>query len=221
MNTLMRIPSAASIALTGGLLVFHVCQGQALVSSFTGGGWTAPISGYTIGYAFTVGNDPIAVNQLGVWDQNDDGLIVAHDVGIWDSLEQLLAEVSVPSGTGASLQGGFRYQSLAPVTLSANTVYYIGALYPSADNDLVALETTAYTGPALALGDAAFSPFSASPTLAFPGNFTSKPNDGYFGPNAIYTVIPEPRASAAVLGLGLPALAACLRWRLHPIRDLV
>ena len=82
----------------------------------------------TIGYAFTTGQTALIVTSLGMWDENEDGFSSAVDVGLWDINGNLLGLVNVPSGTGGTLVGEFRYTDLASaVTLDANTDYVLGA----------------------------------------------------------------------------------------------
>src|SRR6266850_1927080 len=77
--------------------------------------------GYTSGTEFTVGSQPLSVAQLGAYDAGANGLVESHDVGLWDSANTLLGSVTVPSGTGATLAGTYRYTALAtPVILLAN-----------------------------------------------------------------------------------------------------
>ncbi|MEI6676147.1 MAG: InlB B-repeat-containing protein [Verrucomicrobiota bacterium] len=98
---------------------------------------------YTIGYSFTVGASDYTVNALGVEDDNDngdggfgDGLKVHHVVAIWDANGTQLATADVPSGKRARFSNGFRYAKLnAPLTLSANTTYFIGTLLGGAGQD--------------------------------------------------------------------------------------
>src|SRR4051812_40535085 len=89
----------------------------------------------TAGYGFTVGSSPLQVITLGVWDLGADGLTNTHQVGLWTNSGTLLAMVEVPSGTGGTLQGEFRYANLSsPVTLTAHETYVLGASYSSRDD---------------------------------------------------------------------------------------
>ncbi|MCB9509099.1 MAG: T9SS type A sorting domain-containing protein [Deferribacteres bacterium] len=85
----------------------------------------------TLGWSFTVGAADIVVSHLGIYDSGNDGLLTAHDVGIWTSDgATLVASVSIPSGTSATLISGCRYVNITPVTLQAGQTYVIGAYYP-------------------------------------------------------------------------------------------
>src|SRR5690242_17067024 len=69
------------------------------------------------------------VTALGLWDQGEDGLNFAHDIGIWDSSQQLLALTTVPAATTGTLVDGFRYTPISQVSLTAGQSYVIGAFY--------------------------------------------------------------------------------------------
>jgi len=101
--------------------------------------------GGTVGVRFTVGDAPIQVTSLGLWDgpnpggSEGDGLEVGTEVGLWNDSQVLLASVSIAQGTaGSQVDGSSAYcafESLTtPVTLSANTNYRVGALYSENGN---------------------------------------------------------------------------------------
>jgi hypothetical protein len=56
---------------------------------------------FTVGYEFTV-SQAITVESLGFLDEGSDGLVTAHDVGIFDLCGTLRASGTVVSGTGAN-----------------------------------------------------------------------------------------------------------------------
>ncbi len=90
---------------------------------------TPPAAPAPAGYAFSdVLESGLFATHLGIWDAGSDGLSVAHDVGLWDSLGVLVASVTVPGGTAASLVDGFRYADIADVALSTGR-YTVGALF--------------------------------------------------------------------------------------------
>ncbi len=160
----------------------------------------------TYGYEFTVGSQDISVNALGVWDPSlGVGLIDSHDVGLWDELGNLLTSVTIPSGNLSTLSAsGFWYEPISgSLTLSANATYVLGAKYPlwapSMDTGVIFATTT--SDPEITLGDARRT---STMTFAFPDIILGSLNDGYFGPNLDYTVVPEPN-TIAILGLGLLA----------------
>jgi hypothetical protein len=86
---------------------------------------------YGSGFAIVGGTDRV-VTMLGVWDQDSDGLITTHDVGLWqlgDGKWDLIASATVPAGTDAPLIDGFRYVPIQETTLRNNHGYRVGALY--------------------------------------------------------------------------------------------
>jgi hypothetical protein len=161
----------------------------------------------TFGYSFTVGSQAVSVSSLGVYDTSPGavGLTMSHDVGLWDNSGTLLGSVTIPSGNSATLSAaGFRYESISggPVVLAANTTYRLGAQYNVDDTDMGLSSAAITVGPDISYGTA-YEAFSF--TLAFPNLGIPSADPGFFGPNAEYTLVPEPRAGL-VLGLGLAAL---------------
>lgn len=79
------------------------------------------------------------VTQLGVFDAAADGLVNAHQVGLWRTDGTLLTSATVPAGTAAPLIGGFRWVSISWVFIPyALGDYRIGAQYSADDADLFA-----------------------------------------------------------------------------------
>src|SRR5512133_1412902 len=81
----------------------------------------------TKGWAFTI-SSPVFVTQLGLWDQGNNGLNASHVVTIWTSTGTLMAQTTIPSGTGATLIDGVRYVSITSVLLPVGS-YTIGGLH--------------------------------------------------------------------------------------------
>ncbi len=146
---------------------------------------------YTLAYKFTVGDSPITVTKLGVFDYGADGLIDSHDVAIWEEGNtNAVARVTVATNSPAEgpIIGGsncFRYEPVSEVTLYANTSYRIGAYYHKLTGgyDLHARngsETVSdritYDGPCLK-GDV-----DLDRGLAYPDGASTR-SSGYFGPN--------------------------------------
>ena len=80
----------------------------------------APVVGLTI-----VGGDV----SLGVYDHLGNGLIDRHEVGLWNAGGTLLASTTVKAGVASVLDGGFRYEDIAPVALASGQTYYVAALF--------------------------------------------------------------------------------------------
>jgi hypothetical protein len=180
--------------------------------SFTGGTPTSDFPNRTLGYAFSTGQNPYTIRTMGIWDQGGNGLAGSHQVGIWNSAgTSLLATAVIPAGTSANLDDGFRYVSITPVTLPANSGFLAGAFTGSA-GDAVIRFTTATTVPEITLGSTRFDPGPP-----FSGVFTAPTStqgttfdDGYFGLN-FNGVVPEP-GSMGLIAVGF-SVAALLRRR--------
>jgi len=79
--------------------------------------------GFTsLGYSF-VANVATNVVSLGVWDQDSDGLLGSHEVGLWASDRTLLASTVVGAGNAGILDSGFRFTDISPVPLTAGQNY--------------------------------------------------------------------------------------------------
>jgi hypothetical protein len=147
-----------------------------------------------------VGNDgffftpttAISVTSLGYVDC---GFSVGHDVGLYDvSTSTLLWSTTV---TGSStLDSGFRYDLITPVSLTAGNEYAVVGTQVTADSNWTAGS----------LGVAAEITFNGyfydyNPTLDLPA---TPYGTAYFGPNFQYVVVPEPTSVGCfLLGLGV------------------
>ncbi len=167
-------------------------------------GWRSFIGtspGATAGWSFEVGGRDLTVITLGIFDDNGDGLLSAHRTGIWNSGGELLADVTVPGGTEGALSGGYRYTPVAPLTLTAGSVYTVGAFYEGGGNEAVnILSSQTFSAEVTYLQSRQsqqFTPFT------FPG-LNAGVSQGVFGPNFQFIPVPEP--SSALIGLGAAAL---------------
>ena len=171
----------------------------------------------TVGYAFTVKQDPLSVHRLGVYDVMGDGLDSMNIIGLWGEGGGLLASAILPSGRSAPLESGFRWFDLStPVLLSANTTYRLGAQ--------ANLETRAsgfVTDP--------ISPYvnlvgavrnNQQQNFTYPG---SAPFSGQaiVGPNMAFTVVPEPSVVHLVAATAIALVASRFLKKLVPRRRRV
>jgi hypothetical protein len=87
----------------------------------------APIahdSQLSLGFVFTT-NEEIRVTSLGYYDENQDGFLADHEVGIFDGNGNLLVSTVLAAGSGSTLQGHYRYQAITPFVLTAGSSFTI------------------------------------------------------------------------------------------------
>ncbi|MFT6953822.1 MAG: PKD repeat protein [Glaciecola sp.] len=93
------------------------------------------------GYEFTP-TENVTVTALGVYDLAGctfrpapcaDGLLDAHEVGIWTDTGNLLAAATVPAGISGERIGQFRYINIVSQELTAGQSYIVASLNPARD----------------------------------------------------------------------------------------
>lgn len=161
----------------------------------------------TLGWDFVALTD-MSVTHLGILDTGGmlglgDGLAESHQVGLWSSTGSLLASVIIPAGVGADEVGGFRFASIAPVSLFAGTSYVVGAHYLTSadglgDDGINGWEFT--FDPSISSVDRRVN---FTPGFGYPADvFSAVPA---IGPNFMFTPVPVPAAvwlfGSGVLGL--------------------
>jgi len=137
----------------------------------------------TAGWEFTVADD-FAVGSLGIFDLDDDGLYLSHEVGIWNSGELVLS-ATVPAGTETLLIDQFRYVEIDPFWLTLGETYVIGAI--SLGDQCVGNNSSARitTIPSVTYERTLISPTDSGFSLP-----TIEGEYYLFGPN--FLVVPEP-----------------------------
>jgi Domain of unknown function (DUF4082) len=167
----------------------------------------------TVGFKFTA-NKNLTVNALGFYDDNQDGLITSHDVGIYDLSGTLLTSTSVASGTNVGLDGKFRYSSISSFNLNSGQSYIIAGLANGQDGYTYGNVGSTIQGltidPAISISPLA-SLFLYAPNFTFPTeNFGY---DLYPMVNFKYDLpsqVPLP-AAFPLLGIGLAFLGGMQR----------
>jgi hypothetical protein len=214
------VPAIILLVLTI-VLVTEASAAPIPAVSFTGSTSTTAVNSccpQSLGWEFTV-SAPIQVTHLGVYDDDLDGLLFAHDVAIWSTagsaaLGSALGTATVPSGTTAPLTAQFRYVALVTPFVLAPGSYIIGATWNggSPDDYIAGGALSAFTTAAGITffeprHSGGFSPFTRPVGPSFSGI-----NPGVFGPNFQFTAVPEP-GTLTLTALGVAGLAARFRRR--------
>ena len=76
------------------------------------------------GFEF-IPNTDILVTKLGWYDHDEDGLTRIHPVAIFDVVSQSIISPVATITTASALESGFRYESIAPVLLTAGQSYAV------------------------------------------------------------------------------------------------
>ena len=106
---------------------------QAVVFNWTSAG---AVNNGMRGWKFSTNND-IKITALGIFDHfNPNGLVGSHEIVVWDSNQQIVANATVPEGVMADKIGRSRYVKIAPTVLAAGNEFVIAAQYLApADQD--------------------------------------------------------------------------------------
>lgn len=166
---------------------------------------------FSLGWSFNV-LTPFSVTALGFYDAGRDGLIQAHDVGLWTAGGSLLASATVIGSD--PLISFWRFASITPVVLG------VGSYIIAANNGW---EAYPLAGPSGTIFNSNISydtdRYLQGTTLQFPTTTsgTSSANAAWLAanflvesPNHAEEVVPEP-ATMSLLAAGLIGLAASSR----------
>lgn len=200
-KTIILLAAAAILALAS-------ANGQ-IVGSISGGDELSVGPG-TAGFEFTVGAQPVTIATLGVYDSAQDGVLNnSHTVGIWNASSQaLVGSVTVNPSTATDVNNYFYSNLTSPITLQAGATYRIGAQYSDVDLDLALGNASSTSVNGITLKDAYLSTGTG---FEFPDLNVSSANNGFFGPNAGFSAVPEPSAYALVCAICLLGFAVYRR----------
>jgi hypothetical protein len=162
----------------------------------------------SVGWQFDV-LSPLTVTNLLWFDQDLDGLNTAHTVGIWDGAGTLLGSATIPSGTGATLDGIWRSVAVTPFNLAVGSGYIVGGTNLSNSTDRLAANVSQIVDARISFVDATFSNLTAPNVLVRPTSFSTA-TTGFYGPSfAVNDVngVPEPSTIAIWSLLGFVGAA--------------
>jgi hypothetical protein len=114
-------------------------------------GGTGSNQNQSVGWQFNV-LSPLTVTDLEWFDPNGPngaGLSTAHTVGIWNPAGTLLTSILIPAGTAAPLDGLFRFETVAPVSLAVGNGYVVGGENFATNTDRLACGSGGSCGSAL------------------------------------------------------------------------
>ncbi len=174
---------------------------------------------FTVGYAFTVGNSSLSAVTLGVRDWIGNGTLDFHDVGLWDSDQNLLASVMISPGASSN---GWRFASLTtPVLLSAGESYVLGATWNGSDPIGISrtFEGAAPTYNPTVTFDTVLYDDSLT-GLTFPTLQEGPAYLGEFGPNMEFEIVSTPEPSVCLLFLSGLILIVAYRSSRSPNKSL-
>lgn len=176
------------------------------------GGLTFPSNAdATYGWRFSIDSaQPLAVTHLGLLDLDASGFAEEHRVGLWDSSDALLAEVTLAAGLTGTLQNGFRYLPLGtPAILQPGQSYSIGSWNLGTSDWAIGNATTLTEyAPEIDIIGAGYHPLSGFRPPKDPVGLTH----GYFGPNLLFVPVPEPSEYMAVTAGALLLAAGARRF---------
>jgi hypothetical protein len=188
---------------------------------------SAPVahdSQLSLGFRFTT-NEALDVTSLGYYDDNQDGFVTSHEVGIFDENGALLISAVLGAGSTASLDGHYRYVPVTPITLAANSSFVIAATtFGEADAYAYGIKDATIAGfvvdPRIDIAsDAARFLYQNDNTLRLPtdqfGGYTI-----YGGPNFLLaatesSTVPEPANFSITLAGVAGFLLICGRQRMR------
>jgi len=166
-----------------------------------------------VGGEFLTGSQSTQVTKLGIFDDDEDGFDIDHEVAIWDVRTQtIIAQTTLSAGTGDELIGDFRYATLGtPVILDPYSEYRIVSTAVSGSGDpfterlfgaypdLTALPDLDPTFSEYVFGVGRFFENATPDINDFPVNTTGTASTIFGSVNFVGTVVPPLSGLAATI----------------------
>lgn len=159
----------------------------------------------------------ILVNQLGYWDEGGDGLAIEHQIGLFQyngagSSYTMIATATIPSGTAATLDGGYRWVEIPAISIpdiGQGGNYYVIMASHGTDAWTNGLGSGAPMDPGFGTLSSGALDFGGGTTVGSSGDINSSGGTFFGGANLGYAV-PEPSAMA-IAAIGILASVALRR----------
>ena len=183
LNGIFEIPTNISAATNGfygcGFQITSGSPGKVDAVDFVEFSGTCGFNqGQTIGWQFDV-NQAVSVTRMSWYDDGQNGLEIAHEVGIWTPAGVLIpaTHVTIPAGTGGALHGKWRTVDIAATVLPPGIGYIVGG-YNGTHSECLQANVTQTVHPNLTYVDATFSGLNG--ILERPTSFSSA-TTGFYG----------------------------------------
>jgi PEP-CTERM motif len=207
LNRGRRVAHVAALALLGLATLPRTAHAQTPLLDFTGGTPRTADGDFTMGMQFKL-TTTVLVTELGYFDTLSDGLISAHDVGLWTLDGTLLASTTIAAGLSgtavpaAAGLGAFRFNTIGAVVLTPGD-YVLGASTRFGDGDFYVVRATPTMAPGSLYSASVFGAVpGAGGALTYPGFVTP---DTLMGGNLRFVAVssaPEP-GTLALVALGI------------------
>lgn len=169
----------------------------------------------TVGWDFQV-EEELTINALGIWDDAQDGLNLAHTIGLFELSGTELVSTNIAAGSGALLLENTRWVEITEIILQPQITYSIMAdfmcVQPTNGGDrcnVLSSGNISYHSSVTQIG-LFFSSFGETvPGSGINARDVAISGDGYLGPNFgfidEFAQVPEP-STLLLLGLGLASI---------------